>query len=188
MWRNGSAAASKTAGCGFDSCHPCGAPPASAGECAWRDLITQKWTYNAVVAQTREVRAAYQRAYYARNRERLQAEYLANREERLAYQKKKRKVYHERLKREVFAAYGNCCACCGEDHPRFLSIDHVNGGGGAHRRTVGTTAMVMLDIIKHGFPADYQLLCFNCNLGRYFNGGTCPHKEAQRALSRSGTP
>lgn len=23
----------------------------------------------------------------------------------------------------------------------------------------------------------FQLLCYNCNLGRYHNGGTCPHKD-----------
>jgi hypothetical protein len=46
MWRNGSAAASKTAGCGFDSCHPCEAPPPE-GARAWLYLTSpQRNTIN----------------------------------------------------------------------------------------------------------------------------------------------
>ena len=61
--------------------------------------------------------------------------------------------------------------------PAFLSIDHVNGGGRAHRKAVGGGIAVLLDIIKRGFPAQFQLLCYNCNLGPYLNGGSCPHKD-----------
>jgi hypothetical protein len=127
--------------------------------------------------RNREKNRAYQREYYARSRVRRRAEYEVNREERLAYAREHRREYNRRLKSEVFAAYGNCCACCGEDNPAFLSIDHVNGGGRAHRKAVGGGIAVLLDIIKRGFPAHFQLLCYNCNLGRYFNGGTCPHKD-----------
>lgn len=29
---------------------------------------------------------------------------------------------------------------------------------------------------RRGFPKDrFRLLCANCNLGRYLNGGVCPH-------------
>lgn len=101
---------------------------------------------------------------------------MANREARLAYQKKRRRPYYDGKKAQVFTAYGNCCACCGESNPGFLSIDHVEGGGRAHRRAVGGGLGILLDIIKRGFPPDFQLLCFNCNLGRQWNGGVCPHK------------
>ena len=80
----------------------------------------------------------------------------------------------------MFKAYGDCCACCGEVNKGFLSIDHVNGGGRAHRRAVGGTLQVLREIAKAGFPPDYQLLCFNCNLGRQYNGGECPHKVGYR--------
>lgn len=75
----------------------------------------------------------------------------------------------------IFDAYGNICACCGETEPKFLSIDHVNGGGIKHRKSRGAHR-AMLDIVRAGFPADYRLLCHNCNqaLGFY---GTCPHSE-----------
>jgi hypothetical protein len=62
----------------------------------------------------------------------------------------------------------------------FLSIDHVNGGGRGHRKSLGTKASsgaMLYDIKNRGFPPDFQILCFNCNCGRQRNGGVCPHKE-----------
>ena len=32
-------------------------------------------------------------------------------------------------------------------------------------------------IIRGGFPANYQILCANCNWGKEMNGGVCPHIE-----------
>jgi hypothetical protein len=29
---------------------------------------------------------------------------------------------------------------------------------------------------KHGYPEGFQVLCMNCNWGRYRNGGVCPHE------------
>jgi len=29
---------------------------------------------------------------------------------------------------------------------------------------------------KHKYPDGFQVLCFNCNVGKYLNKGTCPHK------------
>ena len=133
------------------------------------------------VARNREKIRAYNREYYGRNPERTQARYRANREELLAYAQGRRKIYHRRLKKQVFTAYGSSCACCGEGNPAFLSIDHVNGGGRAHRKAVGGGVAILLDIIKRRFPADFQLLCYNCNLGRAFNGGTCPHKDVDNS-------
>jgi hypothetical protein len=124
-----------------------------------------------------ESQSDYQRDYYLANHERLKAAHAAwyheHREERREY----RKMYLQRLKAKVYAAYGNYCACCGENNAGFLSIGHVNGGGRKHRRAVGGGTMVLLDIIKRGFPSEFQLLCYNCNLGRQFSGGVCPHSE-----------
>ncbi len=69
------------------------------------------------------------------------------------------------------------CNCCGETEPLFLELDHVNGDGGEHRRTVGTNLMVW--IIKNKFPTTIQLLCSNCNKGRFINGGVCPHRKKE---------
>lgn len=91
---------------------------------------------------------------------------------------------HKRGKRElILEAYGRKCACCGETEQRFLTIDHIHGGGGAHNRLRGNSG-VYRDVIAAGFPKDiYQLLCYNCNMGRSANGGTCPH---QQQLKKAG--
>lgn len=81
-------------------------------------------------------------------------------------------------KADLFAAYGNKCACCGEDRPQFLSLDHINGDGGEHRRRIGgATVLIYRDVKKQGYPKDrYRLLCFNCNMA-YGLYGKCPHKH-----------
>jgi hypothetical protein len=86
----------------------------------------------------------------------------------------KKRLYLKRqmdgVRATVFLAYGNKCACCAEWRHLFLGIDHVSpnskekGGWHLYRR-----------LIKANFPEGYRLLCHNCNLGRYMNGGTCPH-------------
>lgn len=90
----------------------------------------------------------------------------------------RRDVWH-RYRRQIIEAYGGSCQCCGETEDVFLTIDHVNGGGTAHRRSLGGgNRRMMLAIIAAGFPSEYQIQCFNCNLGRSRNGGICPHVAA----------
>lgn len=90
--------------------------------------------------------------------------------------------WRDSLKKRVFTAYGSRCACCGESRPRFLTIDHVQNDGAEHRRRLGRNAYSSwLDMERRGFPPEYRLACWNCNSGRYYNGGTCPH-EAQEAV------
>lgn len=82
-----------------------------------------------------------------------------------------------RLKAEVIGAYGGCCSCCGEKNPAFLTIDHMNNDGSEHRRTIKTSRIYSW-LKKRGYPKEgFQVLCFNCNCGRYVNGGICPHQE-----------
>lgn len=89
----------------------------------------------------------------------------------------------QRHKDACFAAYGGYrCACCGETHKEFLTLDHMGGNGAAHRREMfGANAcgssVVYRYLVKNGFPPGYQVLCFNCNCGRQLNGGICPHKQ-----------
>lgn len=85
------------------------------------------------------------------------------------------------LKGEVMRAYGGKCACCSESALEFLTIDHVNGGGGKHRKKLGVSAGISFYrwLRKQGFPKDeYQVLCYNCNCARGFYG-VCPHKRAE---------
>jgi len=89
--------------------------------------------------------------------------------------------HYATVRNKVFDHYGWVCSCCGETEPFFLTTDHVNGNGGGHDRLLRGYAMYKA-IIDAGFPDDFQILCFNCNCGRYRNGGTCPHKSASTSL------
>lgn len=108
------------------------------------------------------------------------------------------KAYNDKLRLEVLSHYSDGalrCACpwCDEDNPDLLSIDHVHGGGLAHRREIGTSGSRLYVWLKtHDWPGDgrdgrpkeYQVLCLSCNLGREFHGGPnrlCPHEIAARA-------
>ena len=82
---------------------------------------------------------------------------------------------NSRLKKEVFDYYGNRCSCCGETEPKFLTIDHVNNDGNEHRKTIHGDK-IYPHIIKENFPQTFQILCWNCNLGKMLNGGVCPHQ------------
>lgn len=77
---------------------------------------------------------------------------------------------------KVIDGYGGACTCCGETNRLFLTIDHVDGKGAEHRRSLGYgNRRLLLQIIAADFPPRFTILCFNCNSGRARNGGTCPH-------------
>jgi hypothetical protein len=57
----------------------------------------------------------------------------------------------------------------------FLQVDHINGGGGKHKRSMNNQSIYRW-LVEHNFPAGFQILCSNCNIGRYKNGGVCPHQ------------
>jgi hypothetical protein len=82
-----------------------------------------------------------------------------------------------RLRDQVILAYGGYrCACCGEAEPTFLTVDHVANGGNRHRREIGGCGSFYRWLRKNHFPPGFQVLCFNCNLGKQLNGGVCPHE------------
>jgi len=85
--------------------------------------------------------------------------------------------YRISLKNDVYDHYGRYCKCCGELNELFLSVDHVNNDGNKERRgSGGHSTTLYTKIIKEGFPDTYQILCYNCNLGKSRNGGICPHE------------
>lgn len=72
------------------------------------------------------------------------------------------------------------CACCGEGHVIFLTIDHVDGSGWMERRGLRdrgatTGSHLYRRLLRSGFPAGYQVLCWNCNWAKG-TGVMCPHK------------
>lgn len=87
------------------------------------------------------------------------------------------KMRTRQLRAEMLAAYGERCACCGETAQRFLTLDHIGGGGLAHRKSVGNAAWAVLnDVKKQGWPKDkFRVLCMNCNFATR-GGFPCPHE------------
>jgi hypothetical protein len=105
---------------------------------------------------------------------------------------------NQRARLRCLIAYGGNppkCACCGESIVGFLSLDHVNNNGAAHRKLLAgenqcPSAIFYRKLIKLGFPTDPPLivLCFNCNMGRQRNGGICPHKGHKQSTNYRLTP
>lgn len=95
------------------------------------------------------------------------------------------RLHRQQVKAEVFAHYGgSVCACCGELTPQFLTIDHMNNDGAAHRMKIfGKKAVggyhLCLWLRSAGYPDGFQILCFNCNCAKGF-WGVCPHVNAQK--------
>ena len=124
-----------------------------------------------------------QRIYSARNPQLHRDRVVAWKQRALlrdpeGYRKKQadgQKIRYKNTRERLLAGYGSICACCGESEPCFLEIDHVNGGGSKHFQVRGGE-LIYRDIIKLGFPKEYQLLCSNCNRGHERNNGLCPHE------------
>jgi hypothetical protein len=83
------------------------------------------------------------------------------------------------LRAKVLRAYGGDspkCACCPEADDRFLCVDHIGNDGRAHRKRIGPAANQLYAwLVKHAFPPGFQLLCYNCNMGKA-HFGQCPHR------------
>jgi 5-methylcytosine-specific restriction endonuclease McrA len=70
---------------------------------------------------------------------------------------------YQQLRDTVFGHYGKVCACCGTT--ANLTIDHVFGGGRAHREAFGFAGRSQLYqwLVSNEFPAGFQVLCRSCN-------------------------
>lgn len=115
-------------------------------------------------------KSSYKR-YYQNNKERL-IEYARKRNQNpkiIEY----RKEYARQKRIECLNHYGNKCVCCGETEPKFLSFDHINGGGTKHRNIIRRNITEWL--VKNNFPTGFQILCHNCNQAKGFYG-ICPHQ------------
>ena len=102
--------------------------------------------------------------------------YRATHQEYRERQNTNSKAYGRKLRSQVLDAYGRICQCCGETEEHFLTVDHINGGGCQHRKQVKGGSIFHTWLIKRNFPADFQILCMNCNWakGKY---GRCPHTK-----------
>jgi hypothetical protein len=83
-----------------------------------------------------------------------------------------------KLRLEVLAKYGESCACCSETQVKFLTIDHIKGGGNKHRKEIKNASLYRW-LKKNGYPKGFQTLCWNCNCSKG-HWGECPHAEIKR--------
>ena len=91
-------------------------------------------------------------------------------------------AYRKKLKNEAIRFYGGKCACCGENHEIFLTIDHINGNGNKHRKELGNQKIYYW-LKVHKYPSGFRVLCMNCNWARGVFG-YCPHeRKAENALA-----
>jgi len=90
---------------------------------------------------------------------------------------KYQRIYNRRRRQEALGHYGGRCSCCGVSEFEFLTFDHAEGGGGAHRDAIGTRGNGFVSwLFANDFPSDIRVLCYNCNssLGYW---GYCPHQQ-----------
>lgn len=94
------------------------------------------------------------------------------------YRKKYRKKWNKVYRQTILNYYGNRCVCCGESHPEFLCIDHINNDGAKQRKKINLSAGSgsYSWIIRNDFPDDLQILCANCNMAKAYYG-VCPHQK-----------
>ncbi len=86
--------------------------------------------------------------------------------------------YKQALRLAAFDAYGGpSCSCCKEKQLQFLIIDHIDGGGTKHRKSMKSGSAIYTWLKKNGYPSGFRVLCHNCNWGIYVNGGVCPHND-----------
>lgn len=90
--------------------------------------------------------------------------------------------WRNNLRYDVFSHYCKGeprCECCGENIIEFLSIDHINNNGAEERKRLGWRGRgkaFYYWLVKNNYPEGYQVLCCNCNHGKWINKGICPHK------------
>ena len=95
--------------------------------------------------------------------------------------------YYYRMQDKAIRAYGGyVCACCGETEPLFLTLDHTENNGREHRLQIGNKGghRFYKWLEENNWPPGLQVLCMNCNHGKYRNNGICPHKEGAETIPK----
>lgn len=86
--------------------------------------------------------------------------------------REKRRIFNWNAKITTLNAYGGKCVCCNITEPKFLAIDHINGGGKKHRKSL--TINIYAWLKNNNYPEGFRVLCHNCNMATHF-WKICPH-------------
>jgi hypothetical protein len=147
--------------------------------------MTYDKVYHAEYRRThKEERKAYNKEHYQQHKEEIKAKNKAYNQQPKVIER--HKIYHhkyhkdarEQLKAKLISYYSqgkNECACCGEKHIEFLSINHLNGGGNKHIHNIGAGNFYRW-LKNNNFPNGYNVLCMNCNFA-LGHAGYCPHDK-----------
>jgi len=75
------------------------------------------------------------------------------------------------IRAQLIQRYGEHCSLCPNPYFGFLELDHINGGGYAHRKRCGSSLRMYQEILAEGYrPDKYRILCKVCNqLARFFS-------------------
>ena len=97
-----------------------------------------------------------------------------------------RKAHRFKIKQAVIEKYGGKCNCCGELNIGFLTMDHINTDGAARKKENVSEVNIFEHLNNKLVDLEtYQVLCYNCNCGRYINNGICPHLEGNLSVKIS---
>jgi hypothetical protein len=143
---------------------------------AWREANREAYLANGL-------------AYYQQNGERMRAANLARYRANPEQLQNEMRVRNATVKLKVMTHYSGGppqCACCGESISTFLAIDHIDGNGNTHRKSLATPRGFNISmyrwLIKNNFPEGFQVLCYNCNLGKRICNNVCPHQGGRRKI------
>lgn len=135
-----------------------------------------RWESEKYHSHCKDCSKLRQREYYLKNRDIfiLKAnEYKKRKGD--DFLKRRTELRLERRK-DAINAYGGKCSCCGEPTIEFLAIDHINGGGNKHIKSIGGPSNLTYWLRKNNYPAGFQVLCHNCNMAKSIYG-KCPHQN-----------
>jgi len=134
--------------------------------------------------KNRERRRIYNKKYREENKDKIRQKqkeyYEKNRIKLIKASNERSKIWSQKIKYEVLSHYSHLstpvCRQCGMSDIRTLSIDHIKGGGGDHRRELfGKNRKGGRHFYRwlqdNNYPEGYQVLCMNCQwIKRYENG------------------
>jgi hypothetical protein len=142
------------------------------------DLEYNRYYYAKNIEKMREKKRIYRSKNAEEIRKRDREHYKLNKDVKHEYVK----ICHTKLKKEVFAAYGGKCECCGEDNEYFLTMDHINNDGYKYRKSANNSNVYKY-IKRNCFPDTFRILCWNCNCGRSKTPSKlCPHEIERNRL------
>lgn len=134
----------------------------------YREKRNNPETYKQILEKEREWRKSHKEWIKEREKSHLK-KLKENPEKYLAYRKRNNLYNRKRnlaRRLQVLHYYGGIppkCACCGENHVEFLTIDHMYGKNEVEKKR---QEYIYVTILRKKYPKDLQVLCMNCNWER----------------------